>query len=369
MLLGRRPNRLNESFNSILLKNVANSIDRAEKNLRAKGIEEYEKDLKEYEKNPESFFKSRKPNIAVYTRKQNQTFSDIFGPIDNKYKTGSPTRVKWSEISDSDFEVFTKETEYKGLKRILKSAYKDETDRVIICCEPNTKDVVFFIKGFDKGELLVYYFANNRLMIKEAPKSKWLYRYLHPDEIIALIDGLDVYVLTITSDMIDDYNFLRNERVKSQTGVINYDQDSLDKILKLQQDRYQSYVREVRKNKFENDPNIYFDKFNELQHRITNLSMRVINSSENISLRYGISKLLEYSTYAFQSLNRYLDYAVKYDKEIKRIKRDHPEDYEEVIKRYEGWSSDNWHIEDEANSAQKYLQDLEDMLDEIESEL
>ena len=90
--------------------------------------------------------KTEAGNLDVDRWNPKKSFTSIFGPkvFKDKYKTTRLRSVKWSEIKDSDFQLY----EEKPLKKLLKEIREKKTNyALIISCEPGTKNIKAFFNG------------------------------------------------------------------------------------------------------------------------------------------------------------------------------------------------------------------------------
>ena len=143
---------INESFQSSILSDLAKAIKDAE----SKHAENDKKEMDRYKSGERSY----KPSKTA------KSFASIFGPLEETPRYGDKKTgirgLKWSEIKDEDFQYFEADTEEwdKKFVKLLRSVYQKKIMADVICCNPGTKDVVCFIKGYVKtlGEVRVYYF-------------------------------------------------------------------------------------------------------------------------------------------------------------------------------------------------------------------
>ena len=118
---------------------------------------------------------------------------------------------------------------------------------------------------------------------------------------LPLLSDVDVYILTITNDMINNYEYLRSLKTDAQAGVVNTDEQSLKALLKKQQARYAALVKKIKAEKLQSDPNVLFDEINKTQQEVVDLMKQIVSNPEYMDQRYDIGNLLNYMSYAYES--------------------------------------------------------------------
>ncbi len=348
---------INESFQSSLLTNLAKAIKDAEK-------EHAENDKKQEQRYKEGG-RGYKPTKTA------KTFASIFGPLTETPRWGDKKSgirgLKWSEIKDSDFKQYKGDD--KEFVKFLKSVYAKKTIADMIVCTPGTKDIVAFIKGYAKtlGDVRVYYFESEGwkqgVQEKTAKKYKYDVRPLKVNETLELIKDFDVYVLEITESMIKDYDQLHKEREESQKGSIEMDKDSMDNLLRQQQARYKVMVKEIKAKKLQDDPNVLFDEIKKTNDDVVALFQKVMSKPENMDMRFDLSDLMRYVSYAYEQFYKSMNYKHSAEKSVQRAK-------ERGKENPENWGSFDRSSSDESiRDAKEYLEKVNKMIKEIEGQL
>ena len=291
---------INESFQSDLLRNLAKEIKKAEEPIHQKDIA----NAKQW------YTKNFKPSPNA------KTFSSIFGPIG--YRGGKVQGLKWDEIKDSDFVFIKAGSPEKAFKKALKPIFKGEANGDIIVCEPGTKEPFIFIKGYgnaissnsydyESKSTQAFYFSDNLTNYKTgvreltASKGKYKSRPIKLAELLPNILDYDVYVLNITEDMTKTYSDLDVNRQELQKGIINFDNESLRRILANQQARYKVLVKELKTKKLEANPEKLFDEIKELNDKVVDLYKRIISKPEYMDKYIDIGSLMQYVTAAYDT--------------------------------------------------------------------
>lgn len=342
---------INESFQASLLTNLAKAI----KDIESKNREKDAETAKRYR---EQGYRSTPPKSA-------QSFASIFGPLTETPRWGGKKTgiqgLKWSEIKDSDFKQYKGDD--KEFIKFLKSVYAKKVLADMIVCAPGTKDIVAFIKGYAKtlGDVRVYYFESEGwkkgVQEKTAKKYKYDVRSLKVNETLELIKDFDVYVLEITESMIKDYDELHKERKESQKGSIEYDEDSMKQLLKQQQARYNVMVKEIKAKKLQEDPNILFNEIKQANDDVVALFQKVMSKPENMDMRFDLSDLMRYVSYAYEQFYQ----SAKYLRDAKRSEEKHPgKGYGKYDKEYSNES---------IRDAKEYLEKVKKTIKEIEDQL
>ena len=130
---------INESFQSSLLIELAKKISEIEKESNERKIDQ----AKHQDETYETKYGKHDPQVV--------NFKSIFGPITqtNYGKSNKLQGLKWSEIKDSDFVKYT-DTKDKAFLKFTKDVYNHKESALFICCEPGTKNIVYFIKAYGK---------------------------------------------------------------------------------------------------------------------------------------------------------------------------------------------------------------------------
>ena len=349
---------INESFQASILTELAKRIKDAEK-------EHADQDKKEEQRYKEEG-RGYKPTKTA------KTFASIFGPLTETPRWGDKKTgirgLKWSEIKDSDFKQYKGDD--KEFVKFLKSVYAKKAIADMIVCAPGTKDIVAFIKGYAKtlGDVRVYIFETDgwrngeRAKIpgikeKTAKKYKYDVRPLKVNETLELIKDFDIYVLEITESMIKDYDELHKEREESQKGSIEMDEDSMKALLKQQKARYNAMVKEIKAKKLQDDPNILFNDIKKANDDVVALFQKVMSKPENMDMRFDLSDLMRYVSYAYEQFYRSMS-------SLRAAKRS-----EEKYSGREYGKYDKERSDEEIRDAKEYLEKVNKMIKEIEDQL
>lgn len=299
---------INESFQSTLLKKLATKINVAERENNV-----IRKTLREND---------------VYYNTKNISFSTILGPIDYKANSYSKIKrvrcIKWNEISDEDFVEYN--CKDKEFVKLLKNVYTKKTKAIFIVTDEND-NIIYFIKGFIKPDdkevkLITYGFINklDKRGIYRFRKNVYKYqtRDLKVNEIINLMsETYKIYALEITQNLIDEYDTLVTDRSKNKEGVINYDKDSLEKLLKEQIARYKVLIKEIKTKKLMSDPKALFEEIKNINKEVIDFYEKVMSSSEYIDKFYDLGQLMTYTSYAYETYYKYVKNMRYSDKCIK----------------------------------------------------
>ncbi len=344
---------INESFKSKLLLQLAKKINTAEANNNNREKKYAERMDKEY---------------PTYKHKPKYVnFASIFGPKVEKHKYGNDKGgiqgLKWSEIEDSDFDVYEDPTDKKLIK-LIKSTYgKDDAMADFIITDKND-NILIFIKAYGKDKTAdgVFYFNVNG--VQEFTKTKYSYqsRSLKTDEVISMLqdmknDDVKVYVLNITPDMIKTYKDLYDKRANDKKGVINYDKASLDEMLKQQRARYKTLADEVRTKKLQGNPLDVLKEIEDINMKSIALYKKIINNTDFIDKYYSIGDLMSNISRAYDSFYR----VIKELREADRSDEKYPEG------RKYNFNRDN--ATRELSDVNDYLKRIKNEIERIENEL
>ena len=372
---------VNESFKSSIVQKLAQAIYNAEKTSNKKKVEQAKKNDEvlgtEYGKHD--------PHIV--------SFTSIFGPktVNGRYgSTKGIQGLKWSEITDDDFIEYAPND--KELIKLIKKTYgKKNANADFIVMKDG--EIINFIKAYGADEKSdgMFYFKSDALQkysngseytlpggVKEVTKPYYSYQHrpLKVAEVVnalkelSSIEGVKVYALEITDDMIKQYQSLITDRKKSQEGVINYDKKSLDMLRKQQVSRYKVLADEIRANKLQNDPNILFNEIAETNKQVIELYKKVMSSTDNLDKYFDLGRLMDYVSRAYESFYRSMKSERQSEMAKERYKVKAAERGEEFNdEEYDKFDFDKSNAKSEINDAKKYVDNVKKMIKEIEDQL
>ena len=303
-----------------------------------------------------------------YSILEGQDIMEIDESFQASLLTDLAKRIKDAEKEHAENDKKTA-AHYKEFVKFLKSVYAKKAIADMIVCAPGTKDIVAFIKGYAKtlGDVRVYYFATEgwKKGVQEKTEKKYKYdvRSLKVNETIELIKDFDIYVLEITDSMIKDYESLNKERKDAQKGSIEYDEESLKRMLKNQQARYSTMVKKIKAEKLQSDPNILFDEIKKANDDVVELFKKVMAKPENMDQRFDLSNLMRYVSYAYEQFYKSMGSKRSADRSVERAKAKGAEHAEEWGK-YDRANSDS-----EIRDAKEYLERVKKEIKLIEDNL
>ena len=376
---------VNESFKSSIVQKLAQAIYNAEKSSNKSKIEQAKNDDERYGTD----YGKHDPHIV--------SFASIFGPKTLIGKYGSVKKgiqgLKWSEITDDDFKEYAPDD--KELIKLVKKTYgKKNANADFIVMKGD--EIINFIKAYGADEKSdgMFYFKSDTLKkyksdgvehkytvnggVKELTKPYYSYQHrtLKVNEVIdtlkalSEIEGVKVYALEITDDMIKQYQELSNDRKKSQKGVINYDKKSLEMLRKQQVARYKALAQEIRAKKLQNDPNILFNEITETNKQVIELYKKVMSSTDNLDKYFDLGRLMDYVSRAYESFYRSMKSERQSERAKERYKVKAAERGEEFNdEEYDKFDFDKSNAKSEINDAKKYIDNVKKMIKEIEDQL
>ena len=376
---------VNESFKSSIVQKLAQAIYNAEKTSNVSKIEQAKNDDERYGTD----YGKHDPHIV--------SFASIFGPKTINGKYGSVKKgiqgLKWSEITDDDFKEYAPND--KELIKLVKKTYgKKNANADFIVMKGD--EIINFIKAYGADEKSdgMFYFKSDTLKkyksdgvehkytvnggVKELTKPYYSYQHraLKVNEVIdtlkalSEIEGVKVYALEITDDMIKQYQELSNDRKKSQKGVINYDKKSLEMLRKQQVARYKALAQEIRAKKLQNDPNILFNEITETNKQVIELYKKVMSSTDNLDKYFDLGRLMDYVSRAYESFYRSMKSERQSERAKERYKVKAAERGEEFNdEEYDKFDFDKSNAKSEINDAKKYVDNVKKMIKEIEDQL
>ena len=376
---------VNESFKSSIVQKLAQAIYNAEKSSNKSKIEQAKNDDERYGTD----YGKHDPHIV--------SFASIFGPkaINGKYSLVNKgiQGLKWSEITDDDFKEYAPDD--KELIKLVKKTYgKKNANADFIVMKGD--EIINFIKAYGADEKSdgMFYFKSDTLKkyksngvehkytvnggVKELTKPYYSYQHraLKVNEVIdelqalSEIEGVKVYALEITDDMIKQYQELYNDRKKSQEGVINYDKKSLEMLRKQQVARYKALAQEIRAKKLQNDPNILFNEITETNKQVIELYKKVMSSTDNLDKYFDLGRLMDYVSGAYESFYRSMKSERQSERQKERYKAKAAERGEEFNdEQYDKLNFAKSRAKSEINDAKKYIDNVKKMIKEIEDQL
>ena len=376
---------VNESFKSSIVQKLAQAIYNAEKSSNKSKIEQAKNDDERYGTD----YGKHDPHIV--------SFASIFGPkaINGKYSLVNKgiQGLKWSEITDDDFKEYAPDD--KELIKLVKKTYgKKNANADFIVMKGD--EIINFIKAYGADEKSdgMFYFKSDTLKkyksngvehkytvnggVKELTKPYYSYQHraLKVNEVIdelqalSEIEGVKVYALEITDDMIKQYQELYNDRKKSQEGVINYDKKSLEMLRKQQVARYKALAQEIRAKKLQNDPNILFNEITETNKQVIELYKKVMSSTDNLDKYFDLGRLMDYVSGAYESFYRSMKSERQSERQKERYKAKAAERGEEFNdEQYDKLNFAKSRANSEINDAKKYIDNVKKMIKEIEDQL
>lgn len=295
---------LNESFKSTLLQKVAKRI--------------YDVEWKNRELD--------KTNKSYGYGKNEKTFSSIFGPITvTKRYSNEKNRlqgIKWDEITDEQF-IKLEGGQSKEIKKIVEPFFSRKEDGLVILTNPGTQDIIYVLKGYgqkpDSGHNYtphLYQFVEptknswggyNRNGVKTVTKPKYKYdtRDLKFNEFLEVCKSYDLYILPFSESMIKDYKDLVQNRKDLQSGVINYDAESLKRLLDQQKARYNAIVKERKANKLIQNSDKLFEEIEKINQEVIDLYKLIISKPEYLTKYIDLGSLMTYVSYAYENYYKY----------------------------------------------------------------
>lgn len=353
---------INESFKSSIVQKLAKAIYDAEKDHNKREVDTAKRMDKEY---PSNDGYKHKPRLI--------NFASIFGPKESSDRYGNNKKklqgLKWSEIKDEDFKEYAPDD--KELIKLIKSSYGKKDGNADFIVMTKNGQILNFIKAYGESEKSdgMYYFKTDGEWgngVKELKKHYYSYqlRSLKVNEVIdvlkelATIEGVKVYALEITSDMVKEYSDIISDRAKSQEGVINYDKDSLRNLLKKQQARYKALVAEMKAKKLMQDPESLFNDIKKVNDEVVELYKKIFDSPENLDKNFEIGCLMDYVSRAYDEYYRYLKESKSAERSVQRAKD----------KGYSDEEADKWG-EWHRGSAKNSINDVKEYLNKIKKEI
>ena len=368
---------VNESFKSTLVQKLAQKIYDIEKDNNIKKIERAKDEDERY---PRFDGSKHDPKLT--------NFASIFGPKVKYQRYGDDKKgiqgLKWSEITDDDFKEYAPND--KALIKLIKKTYgKADANANYIITDPDG-NVINFIKAYgeDAKSDGMYYFKSERMAkygdgtkykinseLKEYLKDYYSYRSrpLKAGEVIDMLNelaevpGIKVYALEITNDMIKDYKDLIDIRTKSQKGVINYDKESLDNLLKTQRSRYKVLADEMRAKKLQSNITDFFGEIKQTNEDVIKLYEKVMSKPEYIDLQFDLGELMRYVSTSYESFYKSIQAKRRADKSEQSAK-DHKANNPKAYREF-----DDERSMEEINYAKEYVNKVKKTIAKIEEEL
>ncbi len=279
-------------------------------------------------------------NLSAKNWKDKYSFTSIFGPKveKGKWNTKKLRSIKWSEITDADFELYDK----KRLKKILIEIKKKESNTgvLIISCAPGTKNIIKFFNGlgtapFKEGGTWVHSYDDVLYTIKtdykveyhyddngkntgntktyynkvgEVTRSKYKYneRTLKDLELYQEMKDFDNYVLVLDNSMFTEYKSLTDKRDKDKEGMVLLDDESLKKLAKEQNARYKALAEEIRRKRLVSKDKELFQEIKATQDELNDLIEKIMGKSDSYSEYSSLREALQYTYRAMDYFSDYL---------------------------------------------------------------
>jgi hypothetical protein len=205
------------------------------------------------------------------------------------------------EVSDCgtkhlvEYEIKSK----KHLKKLNGKFYKDSWSK-------ENGPIIFqfnvpytWWKGRDRG-------TDKKLdAVRKSTRGYNNYRTFNQFEAWDYLKDKDNYYLEIPDSLIYDYQQIAKDRKDSKNGMINFDQESLDKILRAQKERYKAFIESVKIKKLRMDDKELYDEIKQLNNEIIKLNEEIMNNSDNWDLLNDMGNLLRDFSYAFYYYYKY----------------------------------------------------------------
>lgn len=363
---------ITESFKSSILQKLAKKIFDAEKDNNQREITN-KQDLKAHDekegyKYSDSWYK---PKLV--------SFASILGPITKTTRSSKEKTkmcgIKWSEITDKDFKQYGLED--KELIKLIKKTYGKQEKSVIIITDKDDNPLNF-IKAFnnDPKQDGVFYFkvGNNwNNGVKKITKSYYSYqtRSLKTAEVIDMIkelssiEGVKAYALEITDEMTQEYNRVVLDRKEAQSGVINYDKESLEALAKQQRARYEVLAKKMKEEKMSGNMEQVWKDIENAQKKVMDIMQEAIKpeNMDKVSSMSMVGDLMRNISYAYGSLLEYYKNTHDSKRRLERAKQraaERGEDFDED--EYAKW---NW----DANSATREINNVVEYIKNIDKEI
>jgi len=376
---------VNESFKSSILQKLAQAIYDAEKSSNQLKIKRAKDDDERYG----TPWGKRDPKIV--------SFASIFGPKEDPQRYAASKRgvqgLKWSEITDDDFKEFAPDD--KELIKLIKKSYgkKDGNADFIIMKDG---EIINFIKAYGRDEKSdgMFYFKSDQMKtyksggveheykengaVKEMTKPYYSYQHrsLKQNEVIdalkglSTIEGVKVYALEITPDMIQTYKTEIDSRAAAQKGVINYDKDSLAELRKNQVARYRALADEIRAKKLQSDPKVLWDDIKKTNDEVIALYEKIIKNPEYLDRYCDIGRLMNYVSYAYESFYKSMKSSRDYERSKERAKARAAERGKEFDDEdFDKFDFDKSNAKSEINDAKEYIDKVRKEIKNIEEKL
>jgi len=356
---------ITEAFKSEMLTTLAKEISKAEKESNQRKID----NAKDMDAKYGTEYGKHKADL--------RNFSSIFGPVTVTSRYGGTSKktcaVKWADITDDDFVLFT-EPEDKQLKKFIKDCYSKRKNALLILCKHDTKKIMYVVQAYKENEdKICYEFVTDRYNKGFNPKKTHAYKYssrqLKAEEVLDLIvmQELDVYALEITKEMTQAYNEIVKDREEEKKGMINYDKESLKQMLQQQQARYKSLVREIKAKKLMEDPNVLYDEIVKVQEEATALVKEIISKPEFVDKFYNAADIMRTVSYCFESFYKYVRGKQELEDRIKELEQEGKD--KEYIERYRTSSYKYGSTEEHILDAKKYIKQVQEEMKKMKQEM
>lgn len=315
-------------------------------------------------------------DAEAYNREKNNnnnrqtSFASIFGPEKNKYGK-LLTGIKWTDITDDDFEKF--DGTDKKLHKMIRDAYANKLNANFIICDKKTEDIVYFIKGYCKTEkavngmgitktVIFYQFRGSSydtgVQARKVAAYKYRERFVNANEAIDIVKKYDVYVLEVTSDMIKKYSEFNDFRSEQKKGMINYDKSSLEEYARKQKARYNVLVKEMKAKRLIAGQKELWEKIKKINDECIKLYEKIMGNPEYIDKFYSLSNLMDYVARAYEYYYKFIQQNRENDR--RKIKLKERGKTDEEIENMSSWMGD---------SSKENIRDVEEYLNRIQNEI
>ena len=238
------------------------NIEIINESIKAPIIKELAKQLLDL-RNQEKKEKENDSYKSIY----NQTFKSIFGNY----------QIAWDEIDDKDIKVIDaqtwNETKLKNEnEKLIRSIIKGNTEGIIICRDPETKDFDYVILNWGNCYHLKKHGYRGYSGERTGYSCGRSYKDLNQREKINLFNNKTLYFIDTTQLKIN-YHKKRKERYDAKNGMIDLDPYSLSRIAHDNIERYKKIISQNKANNVNNDT--LLNEANEIIKKISDITIQV----------------------------------------------------------------------------------------------